>query len=246
MGARVTAIGAPVVRGAGHVAGWVGVGGPRQGPHGTDEWIQIGFSGFAGSYLSSLYYEVSRPGSAPRYVEIERGLEPGASRRVAVLEMAERPNWWRVWVDGRAASRPILLPSSHGLWRAVATAESWSAGRSACNGFGYRFDRIVVAQQAGGGWRALAGGLPIRTGPYRVVRPASASFVAISGKLLLPSMFRPVLSAAKPAPAKPVTPVPAAQPQPTPSDELVTARAAAATPPAGNAAPSEVGRPAEP
>jgi len=30
----------------GHVAGWVGVGGPGEGPGGTNEWIQIGLSGF--------------------------------------------------------------------------------------------------------------------------------------------------------------------------------------------------------
>lgn len=209
VGARVTAIGAPVVRGDGHVAGWVGVGGPRQGPHGADEWIQVGFSAFPGSYLSSLYYEVMRPGSGARYVEVERGLAPGASRRLAVLEMAGRQNWWRVWVDDRPVSRPILLPGSHGAWRAIATAESWAAGSSACNGFGYRFDRIVVAQQAGGGWRPLGGSLPIRSGGYRVLRPAAASLVAISGKLLRPGALRPVLSAAGPAQPAAPAPVPA-------------------------------------
>src|SRR5256885_4168826 len=29
---------------SGHVAGWVGVGGPRQGPNRSDEWPQGGFS----------------------------------------------------------------------------------------------------------------------------------------------------------------------------------------------------------
>ena len=30
---------------SGHVAGWVGVGGPGEGPGGSDEWLQIGLSG---------------------------------------------------------------------------------------------------------------------------------------------------------------------------------------------------------
>ncbi len=189
VGARVTTIGAPVVR-SGHVAGWVGVGGPRQGPGGRDEWIQVGFSGFQGSHLSSLYYEVTRAGAQPRYVEVERGLRVGASRRVAVLELALRPNWWRVLVDGKPVSAPILLPGSHGAWRAIATAESWNAGGGGCNGFGYRFDGIVVAQHPGGGWRALAASSPILSGGFRVLRPAASSFVAISGRLVRPSAVR--------------------------------------------------------
>src|SRR5215469_10421210 len=31
---------------AGHVAGWMGVGGPGMGPNKTDEWLQIGYAGF--------------------------------------------------------------------------------------------------------------------------------------------------------------------------------------------------------
>jgi hypothetical protein len=250
VGARVTAIGAPIVK-SGHVAGWVGVGGPRQGPHGTDEWIQVGFSGFQGSVLSSLYYEVTRSGAQPRYVEVERGLQPGASRRVAVLEMAKRPNWWRVWVNGRPASAPILLPGSHGVWRAIATAESWGAGSSACNGFGYRFDRIVVAQHAGGSWRALASSLPILSGGFRVLRPAASSLVAISGRLVRPTL-RPVLSATnskpKPAPATPTAaPTPAPAPAPTPSaDPQVSPADDPRAPAPDEAQPSPVGGPAAP
>src|ERR1700747_2823433 len=30
----------------GHVAGWVGVGGPGQAPGGTKGWIQVGYPGF--------------------------------------------------------------------------------------------------------------------------------------------------------------------------------------------------------
>ena len=216
VGARVTAVGVPTVR-SGHIAGWVGVGGPKQGPRGTDEWIQVGFSGFQGSSLASLYFEVTRSGGSPRYVEIERGIRAGASRRIAVLEMAKRPNWWRVWVNGHAVSEPIQLPGSHGAWRGVATAESWGAGSSACNQFAFRFDRIVVARHPGGGWRTLSSALPIRRGGYRMTRPSSSSFVAVSGKLVKPQPLRPVASAStasKQPAAAPANPGPPAAPAP--------------------------------
>ena len=184
--ARLTAIGGARVAN-GHVAGWVGVGGPGEGPNGTDEWIQVGFSGFAGSPDSNVYYEVTRAGSAPKYFEVEHGLQPGTTRRVAVLEVGGRRNAWRVWVDGRPVSKAIYLPESHGSWRGIATAESWTTSkRLACNAFGYRFDDIQIAQEAGGSWRTLANAQPIRTGVNRLLRPATASFEAISGQLLVP------------------------------------------------------------
>jgi hypothetical protein len=189
--ARLTALGAAQVSN-GHVAGWVGVGGPGEGPGGKDEWIQVGFSGFEGSPNSDLYYEVTRAGSAPRYVEIEQDMQPGTSRQLAVLEVAGKPNAWRVWVDGKPVSEAIYLPQSHGVWRGIATAESWTTNKSvACNAFGYRFDDIRIAQQAGGGWRTLSDALPIRTGINKLLRPSAASFEAISGPLLQPTPALP-------------------------------------------------------
>jgi hypothetical protein len=185
VGARLTAIGAPSVPVTdGHVAGWVGVGGPGEGPGGADEWIQVGLSGFAGSPDSSLYYEVTRAGSAPKYVEVERNLAPGTTRRVAVLEVAGQPNTWRVWVDGRAVSDPIYLPGSDGAWRGIATAESWiGEGSAACNRFGYRFDDVSIAREPGGGWAMLSDALPIQTGANRLLRATPGSFEAIAGPL---------------------------------------------------------------
>ena len=187
----------------GHVAGWVGVGGPGEGPNGKDEWIQVGFSGFAGSPNSDLYYEVTRAGSAPQYVEVAHSLPPGTSRRVAVLEVAGQPNAWRVWVDGAAVSKAIYLPQSHGAWRGIATAESWtSTGAATCNAFGYRFDDIKVAQQAGGSWQSLSNALPIRTGINKLVRvgTSAASFEAISGQLKPVPLFKPVPKPKSPRP----------------------------------------------
>jgi hypothetical protein len=103
-----------------------------------------------------------------------------------VLEVAGQPNAWRVWVDGNPVSEPIYLPRSHGAWRGIATAESWTTSkRVACNAFGYRFDDIGVADEAGGAWRTLSNALPIRTGVNRLLRTTAASFEALSGSLRL-------------------------------------------------------------
>jgi hypothetical protein len=62
---------------SGHVAGWVGVGGPRQGPGGTDEWLQVGFSGVPQFNGSSLYYELMLPNGLPSYHQIATGIPIG-------------------------------------------------------------------------------------------------------------------------------------------------------------------------
>src|SRR5436190_19675677 len=43
IGAALTSLAPPVVE-SGHVAGWVGIGGPGEGPGGTDEWLQVGLN----------------------------------------------------------------------------------------------------------------------------------------------------------------------------------------------------------
>jgi hypothetical protein len=174
--ATLTALSAPRVQ-WGHVAGWVGVGGTNAGPNGEAEWIQVGYSGFYGGE-SKLYYEVTRPGSAPRYHEVDAAVGVGERHRVAVAEMARRPNWWRVWVDRRPVSDPVYLPGSHGAWQPMAIGESWNGGQAACNTFSYRFSRVKVARRAGGTWRRPADVHELEDRGYRVVRPSAASFVA--------------------------------------------------------------------
>lgn len=173
--AMITAIAAPAVA-SGHVAAWVGVGGPGQGPKGADEWLQVGLSGL--SDHSALYYEVAEPGVAPRYVEVLPTVAPGESHRVTVLEMHRRPNWWRVFVDHRPVTDPIHLPASHGRWHPIATAESWNGGTPSCNSFAYRFGRVRSANAAGGGWKQFSTGYRFQDRGYRVIRVARASFIA--------------------------------------------------------------------
>jgi hypothetical protein len=174
--ATVTAMQLPDVQ-WGHVAAWVGVGGAGMGPNGEDSWIQVGFSGFFGS-SNKLYYEVTRPGDTPRYTEVDDEVGLGEARRIAVLEMAGKPSWWRVWVDGTPVSEPVYLPGSHGTWTPMATAESWNAGKASCNRFEYRFDRVMVARSAGGGWSAIDPGTTFEDPGYRVLMGDRSSFVA--------------------------------------------------------------------
>jgi hypothetical protein len=136
---------------AGHVAGWVGVGGPGQGANGEDAWIQTGIASMPGME-PTIYAEVTRNG-APEFIPVAEGVAAGESHNLAVLEMAGRPGWWRAWVDGRAVTDPVRMRGSSGRWAPIATAESWNAGTAACNSFAFRFERVSVSYGGGGSWR---------------------------------------------------------------------------------------------
>jgi hypothetical protein len=154
--ATITATRSPTVE-AGHVAGWVGVGGPGQGANGGDEWIQAGIAAMPGMN-PFIYTEITREGTAPKFDLLEEGIVVGRSHKIAVLEMAGRPGWWRVWVDGQAVTEPVALRGSSGRWAPIATAESWNGGTPACNSFGFRFERVSVAYGGGGSWRPFVSG----------------------------------------------------------------------------------------
>jgi hypothetical protein len=164
--ATISAVRAPEVA-AGHVAGWVGVGGPGQGPDGTDMWLQVGLASMPG-FGTVLYAEVTRPGKSPAFRLLEDGIQVGDSRRVAVLEMSRRPEWWRIWVNGVAATEPIHLPGSSERWAPIATAESWNGGQVACNQFAFRFERVSVSHGRGGSWFAFTPAYDFRDGNYRL------------------------------------------------------------------------------
>lgn len=142
---------------AGHVAGWIGVGGPGQGAGGETLWLQVGVASMPDT-PTMIYAEITRGSQDPVFVPLLQGIAVGESHRVAVLEMSGRPNYWRVWLDGAAVTEPILLANSTGRWRPIATAESWNGNRGVCNRFGFRFDGVGVAEATGGSWRAFAPG----------------------------------------------------------------------------------------
>jgi len=174
--ATITVTGSPSVE-SGHVAGWVGVGGPGQGPSGEDAWIQAGIASMPGME-PFLYTEITRPGREPQFLLIEEGVATGRSHRLAVLEMSGRTGWWRVWVDGQAVTDPVRLRGSSGRWAPIATAESWNGGEAACNSFAFRFERVSVSYGGGGSWRPFVSGHRFLDGSYRLRDLAAAPAAA--------------------------------------------------------------------
>ena len=161
---------------AGHVSGWVGVGGPGQGANGEDAWIQVGIAALPGAE-PFLYAEIARGLREPRFIPLENEIRAGERRDLAVLEMARRPGWWQVWVDGKPATKPTQLRGSSGRWAPIATAESWNGGKGACNRFAYRFERVSVASGTGGSWKPFVSGYRFLDRGYRLraLAPTSAT-----------------------------------------------------------------------
>jgi hypothetical protein len=158
------------------VAAWIGIGGPGAGPKGSDVWLQAGVSAFPGR-AAHLYYEVAQPGRSVRYVELGAAVQPGERHRVAVIEMAGRPSWWRAWIDGRAASAPLHLPGRL-AWEPTATSESWDGGTSGCNWFAFRFERIRIAAARGGPWTAWSSVTTMSDHGTAVRRQGRTAFIA--------------------------------------------------------------------
>ena len=176
--ATLVSLGKPDVHN-GHVAAWVGVGGSGLGPNGSNQWLQVGLNAFEGTG-SNLYYEVTTGGAAPRYHEIAANVSPRQRHRVAVLEIGKRPNWWRVWVNGKPVSPPIHLPGSNGRFHPIATAETWDGGSHVCNGFNYRFDGLGVAAARGGSWHRFVQAQRFEDRGYRVTSSATSFVAALS------------------------------------------------------------------
>ncbi|MGH3065407.1 MAG: hypothetical protein ACRDOF_03815 [Gaiellaceae bacterium] len=178
---------------AGHVAGWVGVGGPGQGANGQDAWIQAGIASMPGMD-PFIYAEVTREGRDPEFILIEQGVPVGRSHRIAVLEMSRRPGWWRIWVDDQPATEPVRLPGSSGRWAPIATAETWNGGEAACNSFAFRFERVSVSYGGGGSWRPFVAGHRFLDGGYALRNLASApaesgAYRALASEAVLPYAF---------------------------------------------------------
>jgi hypothetical protein len=160
---------------SGHVAAWVGVGGPGLGPNGTDEWLQVGLASFDSS-AAHLYYELTLPGREPEYVELGSAVEPGRAVRVGLLELPFAPSTWVV-VSPTGIAGPFFLPGSDDAWAPVATAESWAAGGSQCNRSSYRFGRVELAT-AQGSWHRLRHSSKLQDPGWRLRRESASTFQA--------------------------------------------------------------------
>jgi hypothetical protein len=149
---------------SGHSAGWVGVGGPGQGPHGSNEWLRVGYAAFPGTTGSDVYYEVALPGTYPSYHQVSTDLAVGTYTKVTVLEMRNRPNLWRVWVNHKPVSAPIRLPKSHDGLMPTVTYENWDGGTGGMrNGSFYSFRHVSIARAPGGDWQQLTDADPIQS-----------------------------------------------------------------------------------
>jgi hypothetical protein len=187
--ARITVLERPQVE-AGHVAAWIGVGGPDQGPNGEDEWLQVGIATLP-NMEPMLYAEITRPGVGPQFVPLEETVPVGEMRNLAVLEMNKRPGYWRVWVGGQPVTDPIRLPGSSGRWRPIATAESWNGGQATCSTFAFRFERVGVAGWRGGSWHPFVPGFRFLDQGYRLhqLRPAAGGARILAADPIRPFAF---------------------------------------------------------
>jgi hypothetical protein len=178
--AVIAAVGPPIVSG-GHVAGWIGLGGPGQGPGGTDMWIQAGLASVPGMG-TFLYTEIVSPYRSHQVLQLEHNVLPGEERLIAVVEMARRPGHWRIWVNGRPVTAPIALPGSSGRWAPIATAESRRGRGGASNSFAVRFEGVSVALRRGGGWAPFERGhrFSDRGSRLRSLTPAAVAGPAAS------------------------------------------------------------------
>jgi hypothetical protein len=131
---------APAAVQTGHAAAWVGVGGSHQGPNGVSEWLQAGIAAFPGVGLRVYVEGVSR-GGRRRFTDLGRA---SVRRQYSVRVVETGRDVWQAFVDGRAAGKPAYLPTTGGSWRPVVTAESWTAGRAACNRYAYSFEGVSV------------------------------------------------------------------------------------------------------
>jgi hypothetical protein len=173
--AVVTTVAIPQVP-AGHVAGWIGVGGPNAAPNGKAEWLQTGVNTQAG-VGSELYAEIVQPGVAIKYMTLVPAVEPGSSYHLTVAELPGQPNMWHVLVNGKPATDGINLPGS-GSFAPMAMSESWNGGTPSCNGFEYRFDNLKITTN--GSWKALKSSSVISNLGYKVIDRTPAGFTALS------------------------------------------------------------------
>jgi hypothetical protein len=171
--ASITVLSTPTVE-SGHVAAWVGVAGEGLGA--TAEWLQVGLNTLPGTG-NRLYYEYALPGEPVRYVELAANVSEGRAVRVAVLQ-ARGGRAWRVWVDGRSASDPIVL-SPYDRLRVIAATESWDGGLEGCNRLVYRFAGLALATIAGGVWRPFGRTELLEDQGYRVVRGTASLTVSL-------------------------------------------------------------------
>lgn len=159
----------------GHVAGWIGVGGPTAGPGGTAEWLQAGLNVVADG-SAEIYSEQTVPGKGTAYRSLGR-VVVGKAYRIAVLELPSKPGTWHILLNGKVVSEPVSLPGSHDAFQPMAMTESWNGNVPSCNDFSYRFDSVMVGRSGDWGRLTTSSAQTLRDTGYRVAM-TGAGFVA--------------------------------------------------------------------
>jgi hypothetical protein len=172
--ARVTAVD-PALIADGQVVAWVGVG--RATVAGKRGAIRVGLLATNGE-PNRLYYEILRPQGWRTFVGAY--VAPGERHRIAVLEIARRRGWWRVWIDGRPISAAVNLRGRGGR-TAMATAETWRGSTGTCTPFQYRFAHISVLTPDRT-WRGLDRSRRVVDSGFELVRPAPHTFLSSAGQ----------------------------------------------------------------
>ena len=172
--ATISMLDTPAVAGdSSHVAGWVGVGGPGLGPHGADEWLQVGLATFGDTNEGRLYYELTVPGHSPEYVELATGIVPGVRVRVAVMELQFARNAW-------------IVVSPAGIWPVLPPAQPPRLGAGRHGGelcrdeavrYAYRFGGLQLAR-TDGTWRTMRRAETLQDPGWRLRRHGTSAFSA--------------------------------------------------------------------
>jgi hypothetical protein len=163
----------------GHVAAWIGVGGLNAGPKGKTEWLQAGVATTANG-KSVVYAESVQVGVIPAYQTLVSNVVPGKPYHLAVSAVPNRPQFWQVWLNGRAVTRAVNLPGSKDF-EPMAMSESWNGGPPpTCNGFSYRFSQLKIASRDGV-WSALTRTTLLADKGYKIIDRTADGFTARSG-----------------------------------------------------------------
>jgi hypothetical protein len=169
----------------GHVVGWLGWGAEGEGPNGADEWLQAGYVSFENGLEADnttpeeIYYEVTIPGKLPAYHTVKANLKQGEKHQLSVLEVQNKANNWRVWLDGKAVSPVMKLASSHNKFEPSVTSEDWTASKG-CNHYGYSFQKVGVAKAPGGSWVQAKAGYKWKDKGTELTKKGGGAFTARS------------------------------------------------------------------
>ncbi len=141
---------------AGHVAGWVGVGGPGQGVGGEDAWIQVGIASAFGTRTVPLRGDHARR-PLPEFIPLDPDVR-SARRGTSRCSRSRAPGMLARLGRRQPVTKPVKIRGSSGRWAPIATAESFSGGKVACNSFAFRFERVLVSHGPGGAWKPFDSG----------------------------------------------------------------------------------------